>query len=83
VRENMTVTTVAASAWKDVRTVKSSAVFADAVTGHVGNQITNVASNSVEGAGSRTCVSSVGAAVSHHRRRARHRGGLPSISVHE
>ncbi len=35
VRENMEVTTVEKSAWKDVKAVKSSAVFSDAVTGNV------------------------------------------------
>jgi hypothetical protein len=35
VRENMEVTTVEKSAWKDVKAVKSSAVFADTVTGNV------------------------------------------------
>ena len=35
VRENMEVTTVDQSAWKDVKAVKSSAVFSDAVTGNV------------------------------------------------
>ena len=35
VRENMEVTTVDNSAWKDVKAVKSSAVFSDAVTGNV------------------------------------------------
>ena len=35
VRENMEVTTVDESAWKDVKAVKSSAVFSDAVTGNV------------------------------------------------
>ena len=35
VRENMEVTTLDKSAWKDVKTVKSSAVFSDAVTGNV------------------------------------------------
>jgi hypothetical protein len=35
VRENMVVTTVDKSAWKDVKAVKSSAVFSDAVTGNV------------------------------------------------
>jgi hypothetical protein len=35
VRENMLVTTVAASAWKDVKAVKSSLMFADAVSGNV------------------------------------------------
>jgi hypothetical protein len=35
VRENMALTTVAASSWKDVKAVKSSAVFADALTGNV------------------------------------------------
>jgi len=35
VRENMEVTTVENSAWKEVKAVKSSAVFSDAVTGNV------------------------------------------------
>jgi hypothetical protein len=35
VRENMEVTTVDKAAWKDVKAVKSSAVFSDAVTGNV------------------------------------------------
>lgn len=35
VRENMEVTTVEKAAWKDVKAVKSSAVFSDAVTGNV------------------------------------------------
>jgi hypothetical protein len=35
VRENMEVTTVETSAWKDVKAVRSSAVFSDAVTGNV------------------------------------------------
>ena len=35
VRENMEVTTVEKAAWKDVKVVKSSAVFSDAVTGNV------------------------------------------------
>lgn len=35
VRENMEVTTVEKSAWKDVKTIRSTAVFADAVTGNV------------------------------------------------
>ncbi len=35
VRENMEITTVDKSAWKDVKAVKSSAVFADAVTANV------------------------------------------------
>jgi hypothetical protein len=35
VRENMEVTTVEKSAWKDVKAVKSSAVFSDSVTGNV------------------------------------------------
>jgi hypothetical protein len=35
VRENMEVTAVEKSAWKDVTAVKSSAVFSDAVTGNV------------------------------------------------
>ena len=35
VRENMEVTTVEKAAWKDVKSVKSSAVFSDAVTGNV------------------------------------------------
>jgi hypothetical protein len=35
VRENMIVTTVAATAWKDVKAVKSSVAFADAVSGNV------------------------------------------------
>lgn len=35
VRENMEPTTVEKSTWKDVKTIKSSAVFSDAVTGNV------------------------------------------------
>jgi hypothetical protein len=35
VRENMEITTVENSAWKDVKAVKSSAVVSDAVTGNV------------------------------------------------
>lgn len=35
VRENMVVTTVGQSAWKDVKAVRSSATFADAATGNV------------------------------------------------
>ncbi len=35
VRENMEVTTVEKSAWKDVKAVRSSAVFSDTVTGNV------------------------------------------------
>jgi hypothetical protein len=35
VRENMEVTTVDKAAWKDVKAVKSSAAFSDAVTGNV------------------------------------------------
>jgi hypothetical protein len=35
VRENMEVTTVDQSAWKDAKAVRSSAVFSDAVTGNV------------------------------------------------
>jgi len=35
VRENMEVTTVEKSAWKDVKAVKSSAVISDALTGNV------------------------------------------------
>jgi hypothetical protein len=35
VRENMEATTVEKSAWKDVKAIKSSAMFADAVTGNV------------------------------------------------
>jgi hypothetical protein len=35
VRENMGVTTVEKSAWKDVKAIRSTAVFADAVTGNV------------------------------------------------
>lgn len=35
VRENMEITTVEQSAWKDVKAIRSSAVFADAVTGNV------------------------------------------------
>jgi hypothetical protein len=35
VRENMDITTVDQAAWKDVKSVKSSAVFSDAVTGNV------------------------------------------------
>jgi len=35
VRENMEVTTVDKAAWKDVKAVKSSATFSDAVTGNV------------------------------------------------
>jgi hypothetical protein len=35
VRENMELTTVERLAWKDVKTIRSSAVFSDAVTGNV------------------------------------------------
>ncbi len=35
VRENMELTTIEKSAWKDVKAVKSSAVFSDAVSGNV------------------------------------------------
>lgn len=35
IRENMAITTVEQSAWKDVRAIRSTAVFADAVTGNV------------------------------------------------
>jgi hypothetical protein len=35
VRENMEITTVDKAAWKDVKSVKSSVSFADAVTGNV------------------------------------------------
>lgn len=35
VRENMEITTVEQSAWKDVKAIRSTAVFADAVTGNV------------------------------------------------
>lgn len=35
IRENMEVTTVEKSVWKDVKTIRSTAMFADAVTGNV------------------------------------------------
>jgi hypothetical protein len=35
IRENMEITTVDKSAWHDVKAVRSSAAFADAVTGNV------------------------------------------------
>jgi hypothetical protein len=65
VRENMEITTIERSAWRDVKAVWSSAAFSDAVTANVvsrdggemgDGRLTNVSRNAVEGQGARTCV---------------------------